>query len=81
LTTWRPTSIDHGWDVKPRNPQHRPQRTYRQSSKSTAEQREIDPFNKMCGRQGRFRLDAEFVRDNALAIQRPGWSTRSAGRA
>jgi len=27
-----------------------------------------DPFNKIVGRQGSFRLDAEFVRDNALAI-------------
>jgi Protein of unknown function (DUF1553)/Protein of unknown function (DUF1549)/Planctomycete cytochrome C len=42
--------------------------TYRQSSKGTPALRERDPFNQLVARQGRFRLDAEFVRDNALAI-------------
>jgi Protein of unknown function (DUF1553)/Protein of unknown function (DUF1549)/Planctomycete cytochrome C len=41
---------------------------YRQSSKATPAMRERDPFNQLVARQGRFRLDAEFVRDNALAI-------------
>jgi hypothetical protein len=60
--------MDHGWDVKRAIRNIVLSGTYRQTSKSTAEQREVDPFNKLCGRQGRFRLDAEFVRDNALAI-------------
>ncbi len=41
---------------------------YRQSSKGTPELRQRDPYNQLLARQGRFRLDAEFVRDNALAI-------------
>src|ERR1019366_4441037 len=41
---------------------------YRQSSKGTPELRQRDPYNQLLAHQGRFRLDAEFVRDNALAI-------------
>ncbi len=43
-------------------------RTYRQSSLSGSQLREVDPENRWLARQGRFRLDAELVRDNALAI-------------
>ncbi|MCA9112947.1 MAG: DUF1553 domain-containing protein, partial [Planctomycetaceae bacterium] len=43
-------------------------RTYRQSSLDTAELREHDPLNWLYGRQSRFRLPAEMVRDTALAI-------------
>ena len=42
--------------------------TYRQSSVETPALRERDPLNKLFARQARFRLDAEFVRDNALAV-------------
>ncbi len=42
--------------------------TYRQSSRDTPQLRELDPYNRLLARQGRFRLDAEFVRDNALAV-------------
>jgi hypothetical protein len=42
--------------------------TYRQSSQCSKELQERDPFNRELARQSRFRLDAEFVRDNALAI-------------
>ncbi len=41
---------------------------YRQSSKGTPELRQRDPYNQLIARQGRFRIEAEFVRDNALAI-------------
>ena len=43
-------------------------RTYRQSSHAGKVQRERDPGNQWLARQGRFRIDAEMVRDNALAI-------------
>ena len=41
--------------------------TYRQSSKQRADLTEADPYNNLLGRQSRLRLDAEIVRDNALA--------------
>lgn len=45
-------------------------RAYRQSSQLTnaSELGERDPYNRSLARQGRFRLDAELVRDNALAV-------------
>lgn len=42
--------------------------TYKQSSKATPEQMEIDRFNKYYARGPRFRLSAEQIRDQALAI-------------
>ncbi len=42
--------------------------TYRQSSHATLEQHERDPQNRLLGRSSRYRLPAETVRDNALAI-------------
>jgi hypothetical protein len=42
--------------------------SYRQSSHATVSLRQRDPYNQVLARQGHFRLDAEFVRDNALAI-------------
>jgi hypothetical protein len=41
---------------------------YRQSSQASPELRQRDPYNQLLAHQGRFRLDAEFVRDNALAV-------------
>jgi hypothetical protein len=41
---------------------------YRQSSLETPEMREKDPLNRLLSRQARPRLEAELVRDNALAI-------------
>jgi hypothetical protein len=40
---------------------------YRQSSKARDDAAEIDPYNKLLARQTRLRLDAEIVRDAALA--------------
>ena len=43
-------------------------RTYRQSSLADARQRLADPENQWLARQSRWRLPAEFVRDQALAV-------------
>lgn len=42
--------------------------TYRQSSSTTAEKRAIDPDNRLLSRSPRFRLSAEQIRDQALAV-------------
>ncbi|HZL91473.1 MAG TPA: PSD1 and planctomycete cytochrome C domain-containing protein [Pirellulaceae bacterium] len=59
---------EHGWDIKRLYKQMLMSRTYRQSSLVTPELREKDPTNNWFARQDRFRLDAELVRDNALAV-------------
>ncbi len=42
--------------------------TYRQSSLPRADLAAIDPYNRLLARQSRFRLEAELIRDNALAV-------------
>ncbi len=42
--------------------------TYRQSSDHRAELAAVDPDNRLLGRAGRWRLDAEALRDQALAV-------------
>lgn len=42
--------------------------TYRQSSRQRPELTEADPYNKLLARQNRIRLEAEVVRDSALAV-------------
>ncbi len=42
--------------------------TYRQDSSATPEQLRLDPKNRLVGRGPRFRLPAEFIRDQALAV-------------
>jgi mono/diheme cytochrome c family protein len=56
------------WDVKAMVRLLVTSGTYRQSSQPTARQKEVDPFNRFWTRQAHFRLDAEMVRDNALAL-------------
>lgn len=42
--------------------------TYRQSSLASEALRQKDPYNQWLARQGRYRMDAEMVRDNALSV-------------
>jgi hypothetical protein len=60
--------VDSNWDLKRWIRSVVMSRTYRQSSLASPEARQIDPYNRLLARQARFRLDAEFVRDNALSI-------------
>jgi Protein of unknown function (DUF1553)/Protein of unknown function (DUF1549)/Planctomycete cytochrome C len=59
---------ESSWDVKHMVRLMVTSGAYRQTSKASAALREHDPYNRLIARQGRFRLDAEVVRDNALAI-------------
>lgn len=58
----------HGWSVKGILKQIVMSATYRQSSKVTAERLEIDPYNRLLSRGPRFRLSAEQIRDQSLAV-------------
>ena len=60
--------LDSDWDIKAFVKFLVSSETYTQSSLASAELRERDPFNLLLARQSRFRLDAEMVRDNALAV-------------
>jgi plasmid stability protein len=57
-----------GWDVKALLRLMVTSRTYRQSSDTTPEMLEQDPRNDWLGRAPRWRLGAEQVRDQALAV-------------
>ena len=59
---------DRGWDLKRLIKSIVMSETYQQTSLASATDREVDPYNRWLARQGRFRLDAELVRDNALAV-------------
>jgi hypothetical protein len=59
---------DSGWDFKHMIKLFVTSATYRQSSVLRPELREIDPTNRLLASQNPRRLDAEFVRDNALFI-------------
>ncbi|HSG72776.1 MAG TPA: DUF1553 domain-containing protein, partial [Planctomycetaceae bacterium] len=58
---------ESGWDVKRFFKQIVMSSTYRQAATSTPEKREKDPENRLLARGPRFRMDAEMVRDHALA--------------
>lgn len=60
--------IDSGWDVKALVRRLLLTHAYRQSSVPTPEQAERDPTNELFGRQARFRVEAEFVRDTVLRV-------------
>jgi hypothetical protein len=59
--------VESGWDTKHIVRLMVTSAAYRQSSRATEEVRRRDPSNRWLARQSRFRLDAEMVRDSALA--------------
>lgn len=60
--------VQRGWSQKHILRQILLSQTYQQSSKTTSELREVDASNRTLARGPRFRLPAESIRDNALAI-------------
>ncbi|MDB6124460.1 MAG: Protein of unknown function (DUF1553)/Protein of unknown function (DUF1549)/Planctomycete [Pedosphaera sp.] len=69
LLDWLATEfMDSGWDVKHMVKLMVMANTYRQTSVPDEKLRERDPANRLFARQSSFRLDAEFVRDNALSV-------------
>lgn len=60
--------IESGWDVKHMIRLIVSSRTYRQASTASKELLAEDPYNREMARQSRYRLDAEFIRDSALAV-------------
>ncbi|MCR9201589.1 MAG: PSD1 and planctomycete cytochrome C domain-containing protein [Planctomycetaceae bacterium] len=59
---------DSGWDVQHVIRLIAASDAYARTSSVTPELLERDPFNDLLARQSRYRLDAEFIRDNALAV-------------
>lgn len=69
LLDWLATEfVQSHWDVKAMQRLIVTSATYRQASKVTPEMLEKDPENRLLARGPRFRLPAEMVRDNALAL-------------
>lgn len=71
--------IDHDWDLRAVIRLIVNSRTYRQTSIASKELRKLDPNNRLYARQSSFRLAAEMVRDNALAVS--GLLSRDVGGA
>ena len=62
------TFVESGWDVREMVRLLVTSRAYRQSSLTSPELSERDPYNQLVARQSRYRLPAEMVRDTALSI-------------
>ena len=60
--------VDSGWDMKALQKLIVMSATYRQSAHVDPEVLKHDPYNRLLARGPRFRLDAEMIRDNALAV-------------
>jgi hypothetical protein len=69
--------MSSGWNVKQLIREIVLTKSYRQTSGIRTDLQELDPENRMLARQSRFRLDAEFIRDQALAVS--GLLVRSQG--
>jgi hypothetical protein len=68
---------EHGWDTRHMVRLLVTSRAFRRASPATPEQLDADPENRLLARGPRFRLDAEQIRDNALAVS--GLLVRSLG--
>ncbi|MFP5042339.1 DUF1553 domain-containing protein [Parasediminibacterium sp. JCM 36343] len=62
------TYRENGWDTKAIQKMILMSATYRQSSVITKELLAKDPQNKLLARSSRYRMPAEMIRDNALAV-------------
>ncbi len=60
--------VERGWDIKAMIKLIVTSSTYRQTAKGRPELVDLDPDNRLLARQSARRLEAEFVRDNALAV-------------
>jgi hypothetical protein len=60
--------VDDGWNVKPMLRRLVRSATYRQSARLTRDKVARDAGNRLLARGPRFRLDAEMIRDQALAV-------------
>ena len=60
--------MESGWNIKHVVRLITTSSTYQQSSQHAERLASLDPYNRLVARQARFRLDAELVRDNALAV-------------
>jgi hypothetical protein len=60
--------IESGWDIKALVREILLSQAYQRSSLADEDGMQKDPDNRWLARQGRFRLDAELIRDNALAV-------------
>jgi len=69
LLDWLATEfVRTGWDMKAMQKLIVMSATYRQSSKTAPELEQRDPDNRLLARGPRFRLPAEMIRDQALAV-------------
>jgi hypothetical protein len=60
--------VEHGWNVKRLLKQLVMSRAYRQSSRPRPELQQLDPENRWLARAPSWRLPAEMLRDNVLAV-------------
>jgi hypothetical protein len=69
LLDWLATElVESGWSIKHIIRQIVTSGTYLQSSHGSTHLFQLDPANRLLARQSRFRLPAEMIRDNALAV-------------
>ncbi len=69
LLDWLATEwVKQGWSLKAMHRVITTSATYRQSSRTTSELIEKDPYNRLLAHGPRFRMEAEMVRDSALAV-------------